>query len=395
LAKWLRLCITSVLAVSALLAAGPVVSIDLTLGSGAVQGCEAGPIPTATIAAIGYTEPTPVFLLSNYGAGRYDPSVENNLGIGRAYGELNALVGRFCVGALYRADYYGEASRDLLDALVQTHTGTGYTVGRRYRLTLSNDGFEADGLRVRRAFDLAVTERWSLRWGLGLSLLRGKDVNRQTAVGEATATSTEYAVGTATWLRTRSNLNLANFNPFVASGTPTGRGFSTDVELKARSVNGWEIDATVMDARGRIYWQDVPQSLRSANDATIHYNENLDRDALIHGVDSRISVVQDIAPTYRAAITVPLTNRLRWLLEDDLVRSFHFPSGGVRYVNGQFESQAEFDVRTRSVGLSIKQNWLRLGVTANRWQPSHASTLGLYLGVVRTAPRDVPLQPGR
>jgi hypothetical protein len=354
--------------------------LDLTVGSGAAQNC---PAPAAGVsfsaAAIAYVEPGPVVTVNDYGGGHYSPSQGNNIGIGVGYAELTGAVAGFCIDALYRAEYRGDASRDLLDALVANHFGASFDTGRTYRLSLSDNSFKASGLRLRRVADFEFTDEWSARLGVGASLLKGLSGQQETLAGSAVATSGSYAVGTATWLKTDTNLNLADFNPFVAPGTPEGYGFSTDFEFLAQSKAGYSIDFIVMDALGRLYWHDVPQSYRILDNSTITYNADFNRNAFITGLDSRQSFVQTLPTIYRLAATVPVVSRFSAVIADDVISGFHFPSMGVQYgEHGRFGT-LDFDFRTHSVSIGAGLPFLSAVVTSNSLRPGSATVLGIAL----------------
>jgi hypothetical protein len=353
-------------------------ALDLTVGAGAAQNC---PAPAAGIsfsaAAIAYVEPGPVVTVDDYGGGRYSPSQGNNIGIGIGFAELTGAVSGFCVDALYRREYRGDASRDLLDALVANHFGAPFDVGRTYRLSLSDESFSATGLRLRRVADFEFTDQWSAKLGAGVSLLKGLSGQQESLSGSAVATSGSYAVGTATWLKTDTNLNLADFNPFVAAGTPDGYGFSTDFEFIAQSMAGYSIDFVVMDALGRLYWHDVPQSYRTLDNATISYNADFNRDAFITGLDSRQNLVQTLPTIYRLAATVPMVQRFSADVSDDFIAGFHFPSLGVRYGElGRFGA-LDFDFRTHSVSIGAVLPFFSAMVTSNSLRPGSATVLGI------------------
>lgn len=362
--------------VMALLSAGTP-ALDLTLGAGPAQNCpKAGGAVSFDAAAITYVEPGPVLDITDYGGGHYAPGAGNNRGIGIGFGELAGEVGGFCVGAIYRTEYLTEASRDILDILIANHFGNPFIAGRTYHVSGTDNSFEATGLRVRRAFDVDFTDQWSAKFGIGVSALKGLRVQQESLTGSVTATSPTYAVGTATWIKADSNLNLADFNPFVAPGNPEGYGFSTDFEFIAESKGGSSVDFTVIDALGRLYWSEVPQSLKTLNNATISYDADFNRDALIVGLDSRVSFVQDLVPKYKLAYTVPVVSRVSAVVEDDFVEGYHFPSLGARYGDHERYGEVNFDFRTKAVGIGARSAMVSAMLTSNSILPRNASVLG-------------------
>ncbi len=130
--------------------------------------------------AIAYLEPAPVVTFDDYGGGRYSPNRGNDIGIGIAYGEVTGKVAGFCVDALYRAEFLGEASRDVLDALVANHFGAPFDAGRTYHLSFTDKSFKAGGLRLRRVADFDFTDQWSARLGFGVSALKASAAQQQS-----------------------------------------------------------------------------------------------------------------------------------------------------------------------------------------------------------------------
>jgi hypothetical protein len=360
-------------------------ALDLTAGAGAAHNCPDGSYGLAfNASAIAYLEPAPVVTVDDYGGGHYSPSNGNDIGIGVGYSELTGEAYGFCVGVLFRAEYRAEASEDLLDALVANHFGHTFDAGRTYRLSLKEDSFKADGARVRRVFGFDLTDQWSTKLGFGASLLKATEGQDDSLSGKVTATSANYAVGTGTWLQTASNLNLENFNPFVAAGNPSAYGFSTDFELISKSKAGWSMDFIVIDALGRLYWHDIPRSLRTLNNASISYNANFDRDAFINGIDSRINYVQDLAPKYHLVFTAPALSNLGAYIEDDFVDGLHFPSLGARYGSEGRLAEVNYDFRTKAVGVGGQLRAITALVTTNDIRIRSATVLGISIQAVHS-----------
>jgi hypothetical protein len=354
-------------------------ALDLTVDSGAASDCSG--LPHLQAAAAAYLEPAPLSTVNQYGGNQYVPSSGNNIGVGVGFAEISAATPWVCVGLLYRAEFEGTASKDLLDILHANHLGQAFDVGRTYHTWYEEQSLKAGGLRLRRAFELGELQGFRFTVGIGASLLEAEQGRQQSLTGTVTATSPTYAVGTATWLRTESDLNPNDFNPFVGPGDPTGFGFSTDFELKVASAEGAALDVIIMDAGGRIYWHGTRNVLLTANDATIQYNSDLNRDAFVTGVDSRINEVEHIPVKYHVALSEPIAAHVSALLEDDAVNGYHFVSVGARYGTALRNATATFDARTHAVGIGAHWESLYASVSTNRWRPQDATALGVSLGV--------------
>jgi hypothetical protein len=369
------LCIACGLILSSLKAT----ALDLTVGSGAAGDCSV--LPRVQAAAVAYLEPAPLTTINQYGGSQYVPSPGNDIGVGVAFAEISAAAPQVCVGLLYRAELEGAASRDLLDLLHANHLRQPFDVGRTYRAWYEAQSLEAEGLRLRRAFELGELQGFRFTVGIGASLLHATQGRQESLTGTVTATSATYAVGTASWLRTDSNLNPNDFNPFVGPGHPTGLGFSTDFELKVASAQGAALDVIVMDAGGRIYWHGTRNSLLMANNATIRYDEDLNRDAFVTGLDTRINEVQHIPIKYHVAVSEPVVAQLSALLEDDAVNGYNFLSVGARYGSVERNASATFDTRVHAISIGGRWRGLYASYTTNRWRPQDATALGFSLGI--------------
>jgi hypothetical protein len=346
----------------------------VTAGSGAANRCP-GPLPRLHVAAEAWLEPAPLSTLDTFGGSQYAPATGGNVGVGVGFAELSAGIKGFCIGVLYRAELEGSASRDVLDILHADRHGKPFDAGRTYWAQYDTSLLKAHGLRVRRAFDFRARS-FRMTVGLGASLLQATQGRQESLNGTLTAATTDYATGTATWLRAASDLDPAEFNPFVGAGDPRGWGFSTDLHLKALIRERTEVDLVVMDLVGQIYWHDLRRSLRRLDNATIRYDENANRKAFVNGVDSRIADRQRIPTKYHLAIAQPFGSRLKVLLADDSVGGIHFVSLGVRLGSAERSASATFDLRTHAVGLSARWAPVAVSLTTNRWRLNEASALG-------------------
>ncbi|MEJ0006929.1 MAG: hypothetical protein WDM77_11325 [Steroidobacteraceae bacterium] len=358
---------------SALALSSAASALDLTADSGAANECAGA--PHLQVAAAAYLQPAPLSQLNEYGGSRYLPSAGNNIGVGVAFAEVSAAAAQFCIGLVYRAEFEGSASKDLLDILHGNYFGQTFEPGRAYNARYDAQTLKAGGVRLRRALNLGEVKGFQISLGAGISFLKAMQGRQENLSGTASASSPSFAVGSATWQRTDSDLNPADFNPFIGPGHPTGLGYSTDLQLKAVSSSGTELDVIVMDAVGRIYWRGTRQSLLVLNNDTILYDANFNREALVTGVDSRINEVERIPAKYRVALSQPVVSQLSALLEDDAVNGYHFASLGVRLGSVHSYAATTFDLRTHAIGLRTHWHWVGIALASNRWQPREATAL--------------------
>jgi hypothetical protein len=329
-------------------------------------------------------EPAPVVTWDSYGGGRYDPDPGSNFGIAIGYLQLSEAFSGWCVGVLYRAEYRAEASKDLLDVLVSNHFSHPFDPGRTYNILMSEHAFKAGGARAGRTFALPLGDDWTLSGAGAVSLLKGFQAQEQQAQGEITATSATYATGSAAWLRDQSNLGASSFNPFVAPGTPEAWGYSTDLEVIAESKAGWLADLTVIDLYGRLYWRELPQTFQTLQNATVTYNQDLDRNAAIVGFDSRVDLTQVLTPKYHVFMESAPLVRFSAFVEDDYVSALNFPSFGARYGSAASFGSLDFDTRTHAVGLQLHRSAIQFGVSSNKFAVRQATVLGAYLRLLKS-----------
>ena len=126
--------------------------------------------------------------INRYGSdwqGDYSARNGINLGLLSFRAEGGVQWQGFRLGGLRRAEALVEANRDASDLLRQYTGNSGYDLGRIYQFDLRIKGFEADGARLSKSFQLDMGEQWQMDWGLGLSSLHGKRIKLETLSGQA------------------------------------------------------------------------------------------------------------------------------------------------------------------------------------------------------------------
>jgi hypothetical protein len=355
-------------------------ALDFTLGVGPTFSCQ-GSGPGARVAGLTFLEPAPVLSTDEYGGRHYDPDDGNNAGVGTGYADLTTPVGQYCAGIFYRTDYYGNASRDTLDALVANHRREPFDVGRTYELEFSSTQLDMAGLKLSRVWRFEPGDRWSLQLGVTASVMKALRYREEHLRGSAIATSGRYAVGTATLVRTESDYDPSDFNPFVGTGDPEGYGYSLDAGAVLRSPRGDLVTATVLDAYSAIHWNDVPESIENADNETFRYDANFNRQAFVAGRDRRVSLTHQMDPRYRLALSVPLQRGFSLIASDDFVNQTHFPAAGVGYGWSGSYAELSVDLQAGAVSILIGHEWLRLTISADDLDVSEATVLGAGLSI--------------
>lgn len=355
-------------------------ALDFTLGIGPTFSCQSRG-PGARVAGLTFLEPAPVLSTDEYGGRHYQPDDGNNVGVGTGYADLTTPAGNYCAGVFYRTDYRGDASRDTLDALVANHRRQPFDVGRTYELEFGSTYLDMAGLKVSRVWAFEPAERWSLQLGATASVMKALRYRDEHLRGSAIATSGRYGVGTATLVRTESDYDSSDFNPFVGTGDPEGYGYSFDAGVVLRSPRGDIATATVLDAYSAIHWNDVPQSIENADNETFRYDANFNRQAFVAGRDRRVSLSHQVDPRYRLALSLPVARGFSLIASDDYVDHTHFPSAGVGYRWSDGYAELSLDLQAGAVSILLGHDWLRLSISADRLDFSEATVLGAGLSI--------------
>jgi hypothetical protein len=359
-------------------------ALDLTAGSGAASGCPtSGRSVSITAAATAWLEPAPVSAYDEVGGRHYAPSHGQNRGVGIGFGEIAASTHGWCVGAVYRREYHGRSSKDLLDVVRSSRNDRPFDPDRTYALAMQYNAFTASGVRLRKAFELDFTQS-TLKIGVGATLLKGQEGERQRGQGSIAAISATWATGSAYWDRIQSNLGTDDFNPYVTRGNPSGWGYSTDLELQWKTRTGWEANLVAMDLYGRLRWRDLPRAVKRLDNDRISYNENLDQSASITGIDSIVDLDQRIPAKYRLLLVSRPLQGWSALVSDDAVNGLHFPSIGVRHRAGDRSVDLAYDFRTDGVTLTFAIPALRIALSTDNSDPNRSTALGLALQSVYT-----------
>lgn len=320
--------------------------------------------------------------------GEYSPRGGTNLGLLSARAETGVQWLGYRLGALYRAEALVEASRDASDLVRQYKNSTGYDIGRTYQVDYRIKGFEADGARLSKAFQLALGGQWQMDLGLGLSYLRGRRIKLETVTGQAVTLATKDLNATASLDDTDSRMNITNlakFNaPFGLLTTPSGQGYALDAGMVLRhGGSGFSAELAVADLAGRMDWRNLPNNVVNYNTANKYHDANgyVQFDPTITRVSSYRDLTQNLDPKVWLAANYPIGN-FELQGASSYTTGYWFPQAGLTYrINPQWGVKADYDFRFGTIGLALRHKWFNLGLRTDNTSVDKAKAYGLDVGI--------------
>lgn len=320
--------------------------------------------------------------------GNYTPRSGNNIGLLAARAETGVQWQGYRLGALYRAEALVEANRDTSDLAKQYNSRSGYDLGRTYQLDYKIKGFEADGARLSKSFQLNQGGAWQLNAGIGVSYLRGKRIKLETATGQVVTISAKDFNAGVSLNDTDSQVNVrdsAKFNaPFGRMAAPSGDGYALDAGMVLRHPeSGISLELAVADLAGRINWKDLPNNVTDYSTATKYYDSNgyVQFNPTLTRTSSYQNLSQTLDPKVWLAANYP-TGDFEWQGATSYTQGYWFPQAGVKYqINPQWAVKADYDFRFNTLGLLLQHQWFYFGVRMDGTNIDTAKAYGLNGGV--------------
>lgn len=319
--------------------------------------------------------------------GNYSPRDGRNIGLLAARSEAGAQWNGYRLGVLYRAEALVQANRDTSDLIRQYKNSSGYDTGRTYRIDAKIKGFEADGIRLGKSFQINPAKNWQLDLGVGASWLRGKRVRMDTASGQVATLDAKDIHADATWDLIDSAMNTSGagkFNPpYGAHPSWSGQGFALDFGVVAQRSDGLKLEAAVNDLAGRMAWKNLPEYTIDYNTATklhdasgyVHFNP------LATAQSSYRDLTQTLDPKLWLAMSYPI-GAFEVQAAASYTRSYWFPEASVAYqIDPQWRVKADYDIRFNMVGISLHHRWLYLGLRTENIHLDQARAYGVQGGV--------------
>ena len=319
--------------------------------------------------------------------GNYSPRDGTNLGLLSARAETGVQWQGYRLGVLYRAEARVEANRDTSDLVQQYNTQGGYDLGRTYPLNYQIKGFEANGARISKSFQLNLGSQWQLDWGLGASYLRGTRIKLATATGQVTTINAKDFDAHVSMNNTDSQIDVtdsATFNaPYGRLAAPSGQGYALDAGMVLHHLkSGASFELAVADLAGRMDWRDLPNNVTDFSTATKRYDSNgyVQFDPSTTRTSSYQNLSQTLDPKLWLAANYPVRD-FEFQGATSYTRGYWFPQAGVKYrINPQWGVNADFDFRFSTVGIGVQHQWFYLTLRMDSANLDAAKAYGISGG---------------
>lgn len=312
--------------------------------------------------------------------GPYTPRNGKNLALAFARADVSARYASWSAGYFYRQDILLESNKDLTDIVYANKTRMPVPAGRSYDIHLAMDGFEAQGIRLDKAFTWKAEKAWELTFGVGASLMKGQRTRIGQARGSALSTASGYAF----------NVNLTDADSrktffFMAPGDVTGAGHALDLGLRLQWQDGKRLDLAINDLAGEIRWKNLPQSARTANSATTTRDAQgyIVFNPTVSGRNARVDVTQRLDPKGSIEFHAPLADGLSANLGAQWTKDNLFPRLGLAYaaVHG-IVVVADYDTRFKTFGLGAAWKEAYLAARTQSLNFDQSRAYGVEAGVV-------------
>lgn len=279
------------------------------------------------------------------------------------------------LGYTYRHQSFTAASSDTVELAWQQLNDIGFTPGRVYNLDISIEGFEADGIVYAKSFELLNSAERSLKIGVGIELLRGRNMQDGYLKGDAAANSSkDYDFSAVSDYRYTENY-LYKLDVERAEGF----GYTTHLGLSFRHKNV-ALHLLANDIYSEIEWKRLPYSYVVMNSSNKSYDENgfVVYNPTVSGIEKYIDYSQKLYAKYRAEGRLTTKENTLFTAGSDYVKGLWFPYAEISHLfrNG-IKTAISYESRFKSVGVDISYSGLRLLLRGN--DLNDPSALGVSL----------------
>jgi hypothetical protein len=307
-----------------------------------------------------------------------------NLAYASARTALGARIGGAAFEYFYRRDWWLAGSADAVryhelaraDALVAS--------GRNLDIDYQWQGFDADGLRVTLADRTALWRPRDTVVGLSVAVLRLQQVRRESASGRfaSDGSTGSLSAGREIWssgFAPTTHDGLTGFRPATAR-EPASYGFGATLDLGVRHELGeaGSVRFVVGDAFSRLKWNRLPHLTQQV--AITGAGSDAGLSAAAPGVVEQ-AAYDDLRFKLPAKVLFgfELTPSHRWRFYGEQVwhRDESLLLGGIGYrFSDAFRLRADYDLRWKTIGMTVTYRRLALGLRADSLTPRNARAGG-------------------
>jgi hypothetical protein len=312
--------------------------------------------------------------------GAYTPRDGVNLGLLSGRLETGFTRDAWRLALLYRSEVLIESNRDTADVVHHNKQRLTMPADRSFDLSLRAEGFDADGIRLDKAFDLPLAHDRKLVLGAGISLLHGRTLRRSQMAGAALSTLSGYR-----YSATLEDSYTEATYPYIRPATPYGQGYALDMGAKMVWANRAQLMLAVNDLLGEIRWHDMPHTRETANSANLAYDPSgyIYYHPSVSGINdiNRRTLVQRLTPKFYGKAVVPIS-RWEFFAATDALKGYWFPQLGITsHLAGSRKITLDYETRFRTLGLNLTDRWYYLSLRSDNTSPGRAKAYGLSAGI--------------
>ncbi|WP_457598303.1 hypothetical protein [Hydrogenimonas sp.] len=321
-------------------------------------------------------DPVSVHDLFNRWQGAFHPKEGTNLAVDDARTDIGFSTERWgYFGYTYRHQSFIRTNRDTVLLAWQQLNDIDFTPGKRYDLRLQIDGFEVDGLLYAKRFEPIRTAYGTLRIGIGVELLRGRNMQEGYLYGDAVANSQkDYDFNAVSDYRYSENY-LYN----LRVEKPDGYGYTSHLSVEWRDGNS-SLRLLCNDLWGEIRWRRLPYSHVNVSSATKSYDENgfVIYNPTISGIEKYIDATQRLYRKWRTEGSFKVGRHTLVTAGSDWVKGYAFPYAGIayRFENG-LQTALSYENRFGMFGIGLDYKTFRFALESDRINDPSALALSL------------------
>lgn len=302
--------------------------------------------------------------------GPYTPREGKNLALSFARADVSAQHESWSVGYFYRQDILLESNRDMTDIVHANKTATPVPLGHTYTPSLAMNGFEAQGVRLDKAFTWHAGRALDAIFGVGASIMNGQRTRMGQAQGNALSTASGYSYDVSL-----DDADSRKTYPFMPPGEVSGTGYALDLGWRLQWQDGKRLDIAINDLAGEIRWKNLPQTTMTANSATATHDAQgyIAFNPTMSGQNSRVDRTQKLDTKGKAQFHAPLTAGMSVNFGTEWIKDNLFPRLGLKYAAASgINVSADYDARfgTLGLGASWKSAYLAARTQRMNWDQS-------------------------